>query len=92
MLNLFLIFVLKLICLLILFASLCTPINNGSTMPPFTYKSNGGINFFCINHNDILLIIKNLYSNKAHDCDKISIKILQISDESIALSLKFETI
>ena len=69
------------------FASIYTPINKGSTMPPFAYKTNVRINSFRINH-DISLIIKNLDSNKAHGCDNISIKIIQICDESIALPLK----
>ena len=75
------------------FASICTPINNGSTMPPFLYKTNVRTNSFRINYNDISLIIKNLDSNKAHGCDNISIKIIQICGESIALPLKllFET-
>ena len=67
------------------FASICTPINNGSTLPPFAYKTNFKINSFRINHNDISLIIKNLDSNKAHACDNISIKMIQICGESIAL-------
>ena len=40
------------------FASICTKINNGGTMPPFTYKTNIRINFFRRNHNDISIIIK----------------------------------
>ena len=46
-----------------------------------------------LNHNDISSIIKNLDSNKAHGCDNISIKMIQICGESIALPLKllFET-
>ena len=46
-----------------------------------------------LNHNDITSIIKNLDSNKAHGCDNISIKMIQICGESIALPLKllFET-
>ena len=75
------------------FASICTPINNGSTMPPFAYKTNVRINSFRINHNDISLTIKNIDLNKAHGCDNISIKMIQICGESIALPLKllFET-
>ena len=59
------------------FASICTLINNGSTMPPFAYKTNVRINSFRKNHN-ISLIIKNLDSNKAHGCDNISTKMIQI--------------
>ena len=57
-------------------------------MPPFAYKNNVRINSFLINHNDISLIIKNLDSNKAHGCDNILIKIIQICGKSIALPLK----
>ena len=75
------------------FASICTPINNGSTMPLFACKTNVRINSFRINRDDISLIIKNLDSNKAHGCDIISVKMIQICGESIALALKllFET-
>ena len=75
------------------FASICTPINNGSTMPPFAYKTKVRIISFCINHNDISLIIKNLDLNKAHCFDNISIKMVQICGKSIGLLLKllFET-
>ena len=70
------------------FASIYTPINNGSTMPPFAYKTKVIIYSFHINHNDILLIIKNLDSNKAYGCDNISIKMIQIRGEPIALPFK----
>ena len=57
-------------------------------MPPFAYKTNVRINSFRISHNDISLIRKNLNSNKADGCDNISIKVIQIYGESIALSPK----
>ena len=62
-------------------------------MPPFANKTNVRINYFRVNHNDISLIIKNLDSNKAHGCENISIKMIQISGELIALLFKllFET-
>ena len=62
-------------------------------MPQFAYKTNVRINSFCISLNDISLIIKYLDSNKAHGCDNISIKMIQICGESIAFPLKllFET-
>ena len=40
------------------FASICTPINYGSTMPPCACKTNVRINSFRINHNNISLIMK----------------------------------
>ena len=57
-------------------------------MPSFAYKNNVRINSFRINHNDISLIIKNLDSNKAHGCDNISIKMIQICGKSVALPHK----
>ena len=62
-------------------------------MSLFVCKTNVRINSFRINHDDISLIIKNLDSNKAYGCDNISIKMIQICGESIALPLKllFET-
>ena len=61
--------------------SICTPANNGSTMPPFIYKIDVWINCFRINGYDISLIIKNGYDN-------IWIRIIQIYSESIAVPLK----
>ena len=69
------------------FASICTPINNGITMLPFTYKTNVRINSFRVNHNDISLTIKNLDSNKALGCDNMSIKKIQICGKSVVLPL-----
>ena len=49
------------------FASICTPINNGSTLPQLAYKTDVKINSFRVNQNDISLIIKTLDAEKAHD-------------------------
>ena len=75
------------------FASIYTPINNGSTLPQFAYKTNAKINFFRVNQNDISLIMKTLDAKKAHGWDNISIKMMQICCDPIALSLMlvFET-
>ena len=70
MVNLFQTFVFKLICLIIFYFNMCAPINNGSTMSPFAYKTNVRINSFRVNHKDISLIIKSLNSNKAHGTNK----------------------
>ena len=42
-----------------------------------------------INENDFHLIIKNLNVNKAHGWDDISIQMIQLCGNSIALPLKF---
>ena len=64
------------------FPSIFTPINTESTIPPLTYKTKIRINFLRINHNDISSIIKNLDSSKAHGCENISTKTIQICGES----------
>ena len=43
------------------------------------------MNSFHITENDILEIIKNPDSNKAHVCDNISIKIIKICSQSLSL-------
>lgn len=74
---------------------LCTKVteNNGSTLLPFSNKTNIRINCVGVNHNDISLVVKNLDSNKAHGSDNTSVKVIQIFGESITLPLKlsFET-
>ena len=76
-----------------LLPSLCTSINNESSLLLFAYKTNSKITSFRVTQNDISLIIKTLDPEKAHGCDNIPIKMTQICDESIAfpLELKFET-
>ena len=75
------------------FASICTLINNGSTLPEFAYKTDAKINSFRVNQNDISLIIKTLDAEKAYGWDNISIKMIQICGDPIALPLMllFET-
>ena len=48
------------------FASICTPISNGSTLPQFAYKTDVKINSFLVNQNDVPLIINTLDAEKAH--------------------------
>ena len=69
------------------FFFVCTPINNGSALPQFAYKTDVKINSFPFNQNDISLIIKALITKRAHDWDNISIKMIQICGNSIALPL-----
>ena len=69
------------------FASICAQINNGNTLLQFAYKINVKINSFPVNQNDISLIIKTFNAKRAHDWDNISIKIIQICGDPIALPL-----
>ena len=51
------------------FASICTPINNGSTLPQFACKTDVKINSFRVS-----LITKTLDAEKVHGWDNTSIK------------------
>ena len=70
------------------FSSICTPIQNTSILPPFLHRTNARITSFYVTKEDILLIIKNLDSSKAHGWDNISIKMIIICGESITVPLK----
>ena len=70
------------------FADQCTPINNSSTLPPFEYKVNSKIEDVSFSEHEIVSIIQSLNSNKAHGWDGISIRMIKICDETIALPLK----
>ena len=48
------------------FATQCSLIKNVSTLPNLEYKTDKRLNYFEINEDDILSIIKNLKANKAH--------------------------
>ena len=66
----------------------CTPINNSSTLPPFEYKVNSKIEDVSFSELEIVSIIRSLNSNKAHGWDGISIRMIKICDETVALPLK----
>ena len=70
------------------FAEQCTPINNSSTLPPFEYKVNSKIEDVSFSELKIVSIIRSLNSNKAHGWDGISIRMIKICDETVALPLK----
>ena len=48
------------------FASICTPIDNTSYLPSFSYRTGSMIKSIHVTENDILAIIKILVTNKAH--------------------------
>ena len=64
------------------------PINNSSTLPPFECKVSSIIEDVFFSELEIVSIIRLLNSNKAHGWDGISIRMVKICDESIALPLK----
>ena len=51
-------------------------------------RTNTRIKSFNISEKDILSIIKSLDPTKAHGCDSLSIKMIQICNEVITISLK----
>ena len=70
------------------FADQYTPINNSSILPPFEYKVNSKIEDISFSEVEIVSIIRSLNSNKAHGWDGISIRMIKICDETIAIPLK----
>ena len=71
-----------------LFASICTPIKNASTLSYFPYITNSRISSFHATEKEILLIIKSLDPTKAHGCDNSSVRMINICNESIIIPLK----
>ena len=70
------------------FASICTPIDNTSCLPSFSYRTQSRIKSFHVSENNILAAIKSLDPNKAYGCDNRSIKIIKIFSQSLTLPLK----
>ena len=70
------------------YASICTPIQNSSVLPPLKYRTNKKLNSFSVIEKDISLIIKALDSSKAHGYDNLSIKMIKLCEESIVIPLK----
>ena len=75
------------------FPNQCTIIDNTSTSPDFTFRTNHKLNNIKFHGGETLSIIRALNVNKAHECDNISIRISKICDELIILPLLiiFET-
>ena len=70
------------------FASICTPIDDTSCLPSFSFRTGSRIKSFHVTQNDILAIVKTLDPNKAHGCDNVSIKMIKICSQSFVLPLK----
>ena len=70
------------------FAKQCTIINNGSSLPTeLLLKTDKSLSNITFSSDDILKIIQNLDSEKAHDFDKISIRMLKICGPPICKPL-----
>ena len=67
----------------------CSLISNSSELPPnLHYTTEKRLNTLNFSSNDIEKIIQNLDPNKAHDHDKISIRIIKICSKSICKPLQ----
>ena len=70
------------------FSKQCTIIKTSSLLPDSNVpRTENVLSDFDFNENDILKIIRNLDSNKAHGHDNISIRMLKICDKSISKPL-----
>ena len=70
------------------FASKCTSLNNGSTLPHSVSNApTVELSSFQFNDQDILKIKRALHVNKAHACEDISIRMIKICDQSIVKHL-----
>ena len=71
------------------FAKQCTVINNSNIMPSeLLLKTDKFLSNITFSSNDILKIIQNLDSEKAHGFDRISIRMLKICESSICKPLE----
>ena len=67
-------------------ASQCSLVKNASTVP--NLETDELLNYCETNENDILSIIKNHNTCRAHEWDKISITMIKLCGKTVALPLK----
>ena len=65
------------------FTKQCTLVENTSKLPIDAFKRRNNLSTISFTKDDIAKIIKNVTSNKAHGFDMISIRMLQISGDSV---------
>ena len=71
------------------FAKQCTIINNGSSLPSeLLHETDKALSNITFSSDGILKIIQNLGSERAHDHDRISIRMLKICGSSLCKPLK----
>ena len=70
------------------FASQRTPLSNINTLPPLIIRMDKRLSSLIIIEDDTLSIIKSLNSNKSHGRDKLSIKMIKLSDKTSVYPLK----
>ena len=69
------------------FADQCTIIDNGSVLPPLNIRTSSQLSDIKIDPDKIVEIILSLNAKKAHGCDGISMAMLKLCPDEIAVPL-----
>ncbi len=69
------------------FAEQCTIHDNGSTLPPLSFRTDSVLSDVVINPGDIVEIISKQGLRKAHGCDNISMAMLKLCPAELAVPL-----
>ena len=70
------------------FAEQCKIYDNGSLLPEFISKTNASISQINITTTQIIDIIQKYNTKKSHDCDDISVTMLQLCPTEVAVPLR----
>ena len=70
------------------FGDQCTPLNNLNKLPPPYLKTDKKLPNLSINENEISIVISNLYTNKSHGWDNVSVRMIKLCGDSLTYSLK----
>ena len=70
------------------FANQCTINDNGSVLSGFSSKTNASLSHIYATHENIVKIINNFNSKKAHGCDGIAVSMLQLCATEVAYPLR----
>ena len=70
------------------FASICRPLDNGSTLPIFTPNTDSILPSVDFSEEAITKVISKLNANKAHGVDQVSIAMLKLCSSEISKPLK----
>ena len=70
------------------FAEQCTIHDNGSTLPTLSYRTNKVLSNIVIKQDEIVSIILKQNLRKAHGCDNVSMAMLKLCPNEIAVPLR----
>ena len=70
------------------FANQCTINDNGSVLPNSISKTDASLSHVSVTKSQIVNIINNFNSNKAHGCDGISVAMLKLCASEVAIPLQ----